>query len=107
MDFGCDGAEARVTLCRDLARRKRRANRAIGLVQMPAIGEAAVAEKGMEFRVSMFEFAKRKMREPEFLHAGTIDEIGIRVDVVEPRVVWVRLDRKSAALADYSHHMLL
>jgi hypothetical protein len=59
------------------------AYRAVRLVRVAAIGEAALAEIGQEFGEASFYRGKIQVMQAKELHAGTVDEMTVGVEVIK------------------------
>ena len=67
----------------DLSFRRCLAYRAVWFVRVAAIGEAALAKVGAEFREASFYRGKIQMMQAEQLHAGAVDEVAVGVEVIQ------------------------
>ena len=52
-------------------------------MRVAAIGEAAFAEVGQKFREVSFHRGKIQMVQSEQLHAGAVDQVAARVEVIQ------------------------
>ena len=58
------------------------ADRTIRLMRVAAVGEAALAEVGQEFREAFFYRGKIQVVQAEQLHAGAVDQVTAGIQVI-------------------------
>jgi hypothetical protein len=69
------------------------AYRAVRLVRVAAIGEAALAQVGQEFGEASFYRREIQMMQAEQLHAGAVDEVAVGIQVIQAYLAGCSLER--------------
>ena len=64
----------------------RRRNRAPRFFKVPAIAEAALPEVRPEFHECRGKFVESEMMDAESLHTGRVDQVALRIEMVQPRM---------------------
>src|SRR5689334_22473138 len=70
----------------DFASLARGGKRAAGLRYVAAVAKAALPEPGPKLDEGGRELDRVQMMQPEFLHAGRVDDMAAGIEVIEPRL---------------------